>query len=237
MEVLQRKLSRGNSGNGASVWSRRTLKRSQTAPSPAAPPQDEPMSSEDERLNNPPPAHSIVPDHMQVSYDAWASVPIPAPSIFYPLHNPVGPRFYRNVHLIPPSQIRPGARPPSVFSPFFPPISTQTSQDHVDSGPSRTPSHSTLPTPSSSQTAVGGGPKGRSRKTSQSTPDNVDLMDVTDPWGTNWHHTSPYDIGMPAGPASVDHDVRLFCILHNLSVLTIEGCVCYRILVDLDARA
>lgn len=210
MEALQRKLSRGNSGNGASVWSRRTLKRSQTAPTPAAPPQDEPMSSsEDER-----PAHSIVPDPMSVSYDAWASVPLPAPKLYYPLHNPVGPRFYRNFHLIPPSQIRPGARPPSVFSPSFPPISTQTSQDHLDSGPSRTPSHSTLlPTPSSSQTAVGDGPKGRSRKTSQSTPDNVDLMDVTDPWGTNWHHTSPYDIGMPGGSASVDHDVRLFWYL------------------------
>ncbi len=205
------------------MWSRRTLKRSQTAPNgPVAPPQDEPMSSsEDERLNNPPPpVHSIVPEPMQVSYDAWASVPLPAPKHFYPLHNPVGPRFYRNIHLIPPSQIRPGARPPSVFSPSFPPISTQTSQlsqEHADSGPSRTPSHSTLPTPSSSQTAVGDGPKGRSRKTSQTTPDNVDLMDVTDPWGTNWHHTSPYDIGMPAGSASADHDVRQFCSLYILS--------------------
>ncbi|KAF9448189.1 hypothetical protein P691DRAFT_801238, partial [Macrolepiota fuliginosa MF-IS2] len=35
-------------------------------------------------------------------------------------------------------------------------------------------------------------------------------MDVTDPWGTNWHHTSPYDIGMPSGAANQDNsDVRL----------------------------
>lgn len=223
MQVLQRKLS----GNGASIWSRKTLKRSQTVSSPPAPPpvtKDEPMSADDEhdhRISFPP-THSILPDSMHVFYDVWDSVPIPAQKLHYPLHNPVGPRFYKNIHLIPPSHTRPGARPPSVFSPFFPPISTQTqiTHDHPDSGPSRTPSHSTLPTPSSSQTRVADGAKPRSRKTSQSTPDNVDLMDVTDPWGTNWHHTSPYDIGMPAGSGSDNHDVRCFCISYPRSCLT-----------------
>jgi hypothetical protein len=75
--------------------------------------------------------------------------------------------------------------------------------DHSEPGPSRMPSHSTLTTPSSSQTRVAEGQKPRSRKTS----DNVDLMDVTDPWGTSWHHTSPYDIGLPA-TSDAHHDVR-----------------------------
>jgi hypothetical protein len=76
--------------------------------------------------------------------------------------------------------------------------------------PRRTSSHSPLPTPTSSDTRVADGGR-RSRKTSQTTPDNIDLLDVTDPWGTNWHHQSPYDwFGQTAN--SVDtHDVRAFC--------------------------
>jgi len=67
------------------------------------------------------------------------------PRMGYDLHNPAGPPFYRNFHLLPPS---------------------------------------------------------RSRNNSQSTPDNVDLLDLTDPWGTSWHHTSPYDFGIRPRRAS-----------------------------------
>jgi hypothetical protein len=47
-------------------------------------------------------------------------------------------------------------------------------------------------------------------------------MDVTDPWGTNWHHTSPYDIGLPAasGSSPVDpNDVR-FSFSHPGNIFT-----------------
>jgi hypothetical protein len=128
----------------------------------------------------------------------------------YPLHNPVGPRVYRNHHIIPP-QRRQGSRPSSTFSPHFPPISASTGDDAPPApGPSRTPSGSPLPTPSSSQVqvnTVGLGsskPPVRTRKISQGSPhDNVDMMDVSDPWGTNWHHQSPYDVGIrPDGGSS-----------------------------------
>lgn len=76
-------------------------------------------------------------------------------------------------------------------------------------GTSGTPSHSPLPTPDSSQTRVADSGKPRSRKTSQTTPDNVDLLDVTDPWGTNWHHQSPYDVFGQTVTISLDtQDVR-----------------------------
>ena len=103
----------------------------------------------------------------------------------YPIHNPVGPRFYKNVHLLPPN------RPASIFSPSFPPMSTEPTSP---ASPSRTPSGTPLPTPSSSQTRIPD-PSGkvRIRKLSNTTPDNVDLLDASDPYGTNWHHESPYD--------------------------------------------
>lgn len=155
-------------------------------------------------------SRSIVPDPLNelpswFSKDDWGS------STFrrtrFPMHNPVGPRYYRNYHLIPSSQLRPAARPPSVFSPSFPAM-TANSQERLEdlsriAGPSRTPSHSPLPTPNSSQTRVAdANGKPRSRKTSQTAHDGVDLLDVTDPWGTNWHHQSPYDIGLNNNPVS-----------------------------------
>jgi hypothetical protein len=103
----------------------------------------------------------------------------------YPIHNPVGPRFYRNVHLLPPN------RPASVFSPSFPPMSTDPVSTTT---PSRTPSGTPLPTPSSSETRIPDpSGKGRTRKISNAAPDTVDLLDASDPHGTNWHHESPYD--------------------------------------------
>ena len=121
----------------------------------------------------------------------------------YPIHNPVGPRFYKNVHLLPPN------RPASVFSPSFPPMST----DPAPTAPSRTPSGTPLPTPSSSETRIPDlSGKGRTRKISNAAPDNVDLLDASDPYGTNWHHESPYDgLGLTGdrNPASTDvQDVR-----------------------------
>ncbi|KAI0046596.1 hypothetical protein FA95DRAFT_1573024 [Auriscalpium vulgare] len=120
----------------------------------------------------------------------WASATAHQFRARYPIHNPVGPRVYKNVHLKPESA---GARPSSVFSPSFPPMAA----DHVDwvPPPSRTPSGTPLPTPESSQVRIpDGSGKTRSRKPSAVSPqDNVDLLDVSDPWGTNWHHTSPYD--------------------------------------------
>lgn len=135
----------------------------------------------------------------------------------YQIHNPVGPRWYKNHHLIPP-QRRQGGRPSSIFSPSFPPISASTGDHplHTVSMPAvpmrRTPSASPIPTPSSSAVVVnevGFGPKLRSRRPSNGSPhDNVDMMDVSDPWGTNWHHQSPYDVGIrnegDRSPGTVD---------------------------------
>ncbi|KAF8898948.1 hypothetical protein BD779DRAFT_1464993 [Infundibulicybe gibba] len=163
------------------------------------------------QMNSP---RSIIPDSLRdvpawYNKDTWTAPSHLSHKMRYNIHNPVGPRWYRNHHLIPPSQTRPAARPPSVFSPSFPPMASASTQDRSEdstrlAGPSRTPSGSPLPTPDSSQTRVGDGGKPRSRKTSQTAHDTVDLLDVTDPWGTNWHHQSPYDVGLGNGPVSLD---------------------------------
>ncbi|KAF5384845.1 hypothetical protein D9615_001350 [Tricholomella constricta] len=234
-EIVERKLSKRKSNSGTSIWSRKSVKRSATAhpaPPPAQKPhlpnpdsdhQDEKRRGEEERenesredtsdkpdwvpqMNSP---RSIIPDSKELpawyNKDAWSQVPLPSFKLRYVIHNPIGPRWYKNHHLIPPSETTPAARPPSFFSPSFPPMASSTSQDRSEDttrlpGPSHTPSP--LPTPNSSQTRVVDKP--RSRKTSQTAHDNVDLLDVTDPWGTNWHHHSPYDVGLSNGPISVD---------------------------------
>lgn len=159
---------------------------------------------------------SLVPDPLTelpawYNKDSWSNGSM-SHKVRFPIHNPVGPRWYRNYHLIPPSHRQRSARPPSVFSPSFPPMAfSSTQQEQIDeyrAGPSRTPSGSPLPTPNSSQTKVEETAGKRSRKTSQTAHDNVDMLDVSDPWGTNWHHQSPYDIGLGNGPVSVDiHEV------------------------------
>jgi hypothetical protein len=241
-EIVERKLSKRKSN---SIWSRtgKSVKRSTAPTAPAqkhwsqlslpSGAQDERRRGEEEKemerleeqkdtvpqaLNSP---RSIIPDTAKdlpawYNKEAWSS-PLPTFKLKYNLHNPVGPRWYKNHHLIPPSHVRPATRPPSVFSPSFPPMASSTLQDRSEDstrmpGPSRTPSNSPLPTPNSSQTRVEeSGAKPRSRKTSQTAHDNVDLLDVTDPWGTNWHHHSPYDIGLSNGPISVDvQDVSTF---------------------------
>jgi hypothetical protein len=131
----------------------------------------------------------------------------------YPIHNPVGPRVYRNVHLLPPN------RPSSVFSPSFPPMSAEPPPI---ASPSRTPSASPLPTPNSSQTRIPD-PSGkvRTRKLSNTTPDNVDLLDGSDPYGTNWHHESPYDgLGLNGDRNPVSPDVPDVREFNNLIICT-----------------
>ncbi|KAI0348340.1 hypothetical protein BDW22DRAFT_1424524 [Trametopsis cervina] len=146
------------------------------------------------------PFKSVVPDQLS-ELPAWYAkdVELAAASaiqfrVKYPIHNQQGPRWYRNHHLATPSLEK---RPPSFFSPSFPPMAaSQTrSQDSTKvPGPSRTPSGSPLPTPASSQVKIHD-VRVRTRKLSNTAHDNVDMMDVTDPWGTNWHHQSPYDLG------------------------------------------
>ncbi|KAF8224241.1 hypothetical protein L208DRAFT_495016 [Tricholoma matsutake] len=251
-EIVQRKLSKRKSN---SIWSRKSVKRS-TAP--AASPTQKPQSqinllseAEDERkrgdeeremerleeqkdtvpqaLNSP---RSIIPDtakDLPAWYNKETSSSLPGFKQKYNIHNPVGPRWYKNHHLIPPSLVKPATRPPSVFSPSFPPMASSTLQDRPEDltrlpGPSRTPSNSPLPTPNSSQTRVeDAGIKPRSRKTSQTAHDNVDLLDVTDPWGTNWHHHSPYDIGLSNGPISVDAQDALQARTRRSSITTAQS--------------
>lgn len=249
-EVLERKLSKRKSNSGASIWSRKSVKRTATVPAAKAQPQppslnidrrDEKHRRDEERemekleeqsektdrlpqMNSP---RSIIPDQLKdlpawYNKDSWGTPTPPlSQKMRYNIHNPVGPRWYQNHHLIPPSQVRPAVRPPSVFSPSFPPMASASLQDRSEDstrlpGPSRTPSNSPQATPSSSQTRVDANGKPRSRKTSQTAHDNVDMLDVTDPWGTNWHHQSPYDIGLGSNPVSVDvQDVSAsqnFCI-------------------------
>ncbi|EIN14032.1 hypothetical protein PUNSTDRAFT_110172 [Punctularia strigosozonata HHB-11173 SS5] len=116
----------------------------------------------------------------------------------YPLHNPVGPRWYRNHHLIPPSVIH-GNRAPSVFSPLFPPISVSGHDrpEHTMSlpVPVRTPSSSPSPSPNTSQVQVNDSAPTRTRKVSHTGP-GADSLDASDPSGINFHHSSPYDIGL-----------------------------------------
>ncbi|KAH8102574.1 hypothetical protein BXZ70DRAFT_1006485 [Cristinia sonorae] len=145
------------------------------------------------------PARSIVPDPLN-ELPPWYTqaaddVPTTAAAFRtkYPMHNPVGPRWYKNWHLAPSSLDN---RPPSLFSPSFPPMAASTDRVHESKmpGPSRTPSGSPLPTPTSSQTRIHD-VRVRTRKVSLTAHDNVDMLDGTDPWGTNWHHQSPYDLG------------------------------------------
>lgn len=230
-DTVKRQLSKRKS---TSIWSRKSKRSSAVpvsvsvpsvpVPVPPPPPPLPPRDDGDKGLNEqpdhlspmPPISRSIVPDALAelpawYNSDEWTS-----PSFYrskFPMHNPVGPRYYKNYHLLPFGYGKPPKRPPSVFSPSFPPMASSSNQDLSEdatrlAGPSRTPVTSPLPTPSSSQTRVGDtAGKPRSRKTSQTAHDTVDLLDVSDPWGTNWHHGSPYDVGLENGPVSPEVEV------------------------------
>ncbi|KAJ7293090.1 hypothetical protein C8J57DRAFT_1161530 [Mycena rebaudengoi] len=214
-ETLERKLSKRNS-----LWSRKSLKRASSNPKPNGHPPPGPVaSSSSSSLVRQPPrsqedyrpqasdvvppmplSRSIIPDPMR-ELPAWyneeqgGSKERMGRPLRYNLHNPVGPRWYRNHHLIPPT-----GRTRPVFSPSFPPMSPSGILERSEDSSrmpnlSRSASNSPLPTPNSSQTGIQDvGP--RSRKNSQTAHDNVDLLDVSDPWGTPWHHESPYDVGL-----------------------------------------
>lgn len=236
---MERKLSKRKSNPGS-----KSLKRSPTAPSVQSPPieltrdspsgarHEEGSEGEKQQTENTqqfPRLKSSVSANAGVTSskvkDTWTAVPLPTFKVKYHLHNPLGPRWYRNHHLIPPSQMRPSLRPPTFFSSSFPPISTSSMPEHSElaaeaSGP---PSQSPLPTPNSSQTRVVDGGKPRSRKTSQTTPDNVDLLDVTDPYGTNWHHQSPYDVFSQTATSSLDTHTQDVCDRLLLFQVTYEA--------------
>ncbi|KZS95893.1 hypothetical protein SISNIDRAFT_329179 [Sistotremastrum niveocremeum HHB9708] len=104
----------------------------------------------------------------------WNSTPPAYYRSYYTIDNPVGPRWYLNHHLL-----RADAR-----SQLRPPLS-----HHHPAHPS---TQSSLPDPSQPH-------EPRKRKISATNP-NVHLLDGSDPWGTNWHHDSPYDIGLERTP-------------------------------------
>ena len=175
-------------------------------------------------------ACSIIPDPLPSwTEQSLREIPGVGPSVRtkYNLYNPTGPRWYKNHHLIPPQTRMPMS---STFSPSFPPMRTSLGPSSpVEAGrmpgPSRTPSGSPLPTPNASQTRLGDGPGMRSRKISQTAHDNVDMLDGSDPWGTNWHHQSPYDVGINSAPAqSPTTDVCTLC--HTLAEYTPRVRVC-----------
>lgn len=234
-EATGRKLSRDHSTSKRSLWFRKSTKRQMGAPvtsalgkSTTAMESGSPLGSkghdnkdslDEQREKNDQltsfVSRSIIPDPL-AEVPAWfgkendfAVGQTVSYRIKYPIHSPSGPRWYKNEHLVP-SQLRPANRPPSVFSPSFPPMASSTHDSPEDSmtrpGLSRTPSGSPMATPDSSQADVAAKP--RTRKTSQTTPDNVDLLDVTDPWGTHYHHPSPYDPGLssssPISPVVTD---------------------------------
>ena len=153
-------------------------------------------------------AKSIIPDPLG-ELPSWYSTDVQGAMASamqfrkkYPIHNPMGPRFYKNHHLSPSLD----KRPPSVFSPSFPPMAASTDRlpDTAQiAGSSRSSTGSPLPTPSSSQVRIHD-VRVRTRKVSLTAHDNVDMLDHTDPWGTNWHHQSPYDVGKGKDRTSPD---------------------------------
>ncbi|KAH9937225.1 uncharacterized protein B0H18DRAFT_950154 [Fomitopsis serialis] len=141
------------------------------------------------------PPNSLIPDALaelppwfKTDTEAWNVASLISFRSRYPMHNPAGPRWYQNVHLLAPTENQ-----TSQFSASFPPIPTAAERSQ-ESTRLRTPSASPLPTPNSSQLRIVD-PTGRVRTRKISQTDNVDMLDGTDPWGQQWHHDSPYDIG------------------------------------------
>ena len=173
------------------------------------------------------PPNSLIPDPLlelppwfRTDADAWNVASLISFRSRYPMHNPAGPRWYQNIHLLPPQE-----KDSSQFSASFPPIPTAAERSQ-ESTRLRTPSASPLPTPNSSQLRIVD-PTGRVRTRKISQTDNVDMLDGTDPWGQQWHHDSPYDIGGLNRDASPDPEVRHsteFCLrLHLRGSRNVEG--------------
>lgn len=142
---------------------------------------------------------------------------------FYKIHNPVGPRYYRNHHLRPSINLALSAalRPASAFSSAFPPLSALPpasppprglglghTQLHPHNNPpqflspntSFSSSESVLPTPDSTQATIlgqGGEAQRKNNNVVNGTvvSDPVDQLDGSNPYGQKFHHDSPYDLG------------------------------------------
>ncbi|KAH8835847.1 hypothetical protein DL96DRAFT_1575813 [Flagelloscypha sp. PMI_526] len=214
-ERKQQNLERKQSGKrrSNSLWRRKSNKDSTpnvngSSTSQASPPAEPAPTHEREMAaleastasSAPAPARSLVPEVIRDA-PTWYTRDLAAPvslNVRYNIHNPIGPRWYRNHHLLAPHEARPDARPSSYFSPDFPPMASSSSVrlDEPRVSSRRPPS---VQSPASSQVRVAEKP--RTRKTSQNTPDNVDFLDGSDPWGQNFHHTSPYDVSSPADAA------------------------------------
>lgn len=144
---------------------------------------------------------SIIPDTLAEDHvPAWLLKDSDATSqvnlfrLRHPINNPVGPLWYQNVHLLPPSYLQPQSRPPSFFSPSFPPMAVRRESSHEPIHHPYIPRQSPAASPSSSPVGIVETGK-RSRKTSQTAQDQVDFLDASDPTGAQWHHESPYDSG------------------------------------------
>lgn len=210
-------LTRGKTGR--SFWSRKPIKTlgassaSLSSDATAMASQADEKDVLAEKLatgDHPIPFSSIIPDPLGElpawfikEHDGLAS-PIISHRVRYPIHNPYGPRWYRNWHLIPSSQLEPGTRPTSFFSPAFPHMSPKASSYQPSLMPMSPATASSPLSPDSSQTGLADGQRMRTRKTSQTAHDGVDLLDLTDPQGTNWHHQSPYDPGLASHPVTTD---------------------------------
>ncbi|KAH8992504.1 hypothetical protein EDB92DRAFT_579276 [Lactarius akahatsu] len=204
--LFSRKPVKRSSTDASSPLSTSPPDRSSTHDTPAEPvPVSREPSSDTSSSNR---NRSIIPESLKElpswyhTEGEWAAASALQFRARYPIHNPVGPRVYRNVHLLPPT------RPSSVFSPSFPPMSTEPASAPPVAVPSQSPSGSPIPTPNSSQTRIiDPSGKVRTRKISNTAHDNVDLLDASDPYGTNWHHQSPYDgLGLSSDRTAVSPD-------------------------------
>ncbi|KAF7339265.1 Apolipoprotein n-acyltransferase [Mycena sanguinolenta] len=197
---LERKLSKPK--RSSSIWSRKSRRASTGPPQPGSASQlTSPSTSSlahaqprsvnghdrGESADTVPPmpimlSRSIVPDRLP-ELPAWYKENTNH-FVRYPLHNPVGPRWYKNYHLTAPANPRPSG-PPSVFSASFPPIA---SSGEAGPAPSRSASNSPLPTPNSPRVIT------------------LICWTLPDPWGAPWHHESPYDVGLSSSPASFEEN-------------------------------
>jgi hypothetical protein len=178
VQDLQRRSTR------RSVWSRRSFgSKSASSTGPTSPTRERFQSpfSTDKAMPMTPEENENAPFPQRKQGEWNKTAPFHYKS-YYEIHNPVGPRRYMNYHLLRKGPPRVGLPPPTAYG-------TQSSpHEHVpfpQDTPAITPQSSAISLPQ------------RSRKISLTSPqDDIDLLDGTDPWGQNFHHDSPYDVGI-----------------------------------------